>query len=62
MPKSKPPPKPTDDEEQSRRFIETAKELGVDESPDRFDRAFAAVRPPDAKNPPPGKTRGGQTG
>jgi hypothetical protein len=37
-------PKPkADDPEQSKRFIETAKELGTDEDPNAFDRAFKAV-------------------
>jgi hypothetical protein len=29
--------------EQSRRFIETAREIGTDESPEAFDRAFAKL-------------------
>lgn len=32
-----------DDPEQSKRFIETAKEIGTDESPEAFDRAFGKV-------------------
>lgn len=34
------------DKEQSARFIETARELGVDESGEQFDRAIRAVIPP----------------
>jgi hypothetical protein len=41
----KPAAKP-DDPEQSKRFIETAKELGVDESPKAFERLFRKVVPP----------------
>ena len=40
--KAKPKPKLTD-KEQSQRFIETARELGVDESGEPFERAFAKV-------------------
>ena len=32
-----------DDPEQSKRFIETAREIGTDESPEAFDRAFKKV-------------------
>ena len=32
-----------DDPEQYRRFVETARELGADESPDAMDRAFEQV-------------------
>ena len=39
-----------DDPEQFKRFQEAAKELGVDESPEAFDRAFEKVVPP--KEPP----------
>ncbi|HEV8015842.1 MAG TPA: hypothetical protein VGP48_09930 [Stellaceae bacterium] len=38
----KPKPKP-DDPAQSKRFIETAKAIGVDESPEAFERAFKKV-------------------
>lgn len=34
-----------DDPKQSQRFIETAKEIGVDEKPEAFDRAFKKVAP-----------------
>jgi hypothetical protein len=40
----KPAPKP-DDPEQSRRFIETAREIGTDESPEAFERAFKKIVP-----------------
>ena len=36
--------------EQSERFIRTARELGCDEDPEAFERAFARVVPP--KRPP----------
>jgi hypothetical protein len=44
--KAKPKPKLTD-KEQSERFKETARQLGVDESGREFDRAFdLIIRPP----------------
>lgn len=60
---TKKPPAPKDDEEQSRRFIEAARELGVDETGGDFERAIRSIqpKPSDVKNPPPGKPRGGQT-
>jgi hypothetical protein len=42
--KPKPKPKLTD-KEQSERFIETALELGVDESGKAFDRTFKKIVP-----------------
>jgi hypothetical protein len=38
--KPKPPP---DDPEQSKRFIEAAREIGTDESPEEFERVFKRV-------------------
>jgi hypothetical protein len=38
--KPKPPP---DDPEQSKRFIEAAREIGTDESPEAFERVFRKV-------------------
>jgi len=38
--KRKPPP---DDPEQSKRFIEAAREIGTDESPEAFERVFKKV-------------------
>jgi len=44
------PTPPPDDPEQSKRFIETARELGTDKDPEAFERAFKTVaRPKDAK-------------
>jgi hypothetical protein len=43
--KKKAKPKLTD-KEQSERFIETARELGADESVEAFERAFAQIVPP----------------
>lgn len=40
--KAKPKPK-LSDEEQSERFVETARQLGVDESGDAFEAAFNSV-------------------
>lgn len=48
--KPKPSPKPApDDETQSKRFIEDAKLLEVDETGDAFERAMVAVVPPKDK-------------
>lgn len=44
----KPKPEP-DDKEQSSRFVETAKSLGVDESGKHFDRAMKSIIPPKPK-------------
>jgi hypothetical protein len=38
----KPGPKP-DDPAQSKRFIESARELGADETSERFDRLFKRI-------------------
>jgi hypothetical protein len=38
--KPKPPP---DDPEQSKRFIEAAREIGADESPEAFEEVFRKV-------------------
>lgn len=38
----KPKPEP-DDKEQSERFVETAQELGADETGKAFDRAFSGI-------------------
>lgn len=45
----KPIPKP-DDPEQSKRFIESAKELGADEDGSALERILKKVRPPLAPN------------
>jgi hypothetical protein len=46
MPKRKQPPlKP---EEQFKRFVEIAREIGVDESGNEFEKAFREVVPPKA--------------
>lgn len=48
----KPAPKP-DDPEQSKRFIETAREIGADEDAKTFERAFKKiVRTPKVKTSP----------
>jgi hypothetical protein len=45
----KPPPK-LDNSEQHKRFVEMAREVGVDETPGAFDRAFdKAIAPESAK-------------
>lgn len=38
------PTPPPDDEAQSRRFIDTAKELGADQDSAEFDKAMEAVK------------------
>ena len=44
MPKKK-PPKP-DEKPQRERFIEAAREAGVDETGKQFERMFAKIAPP----------------
>jgi hypothetical protein len=44
--KPKPQPSRRDDPEQSRRFVEMARELGPDETGEKFDRAFKKVAQP----------------
>ena len=34
------------DKRQYERFVETARKLGVDESPERFEQAFEKIVPP----------------
>jgi hypothetical protein len=41
MPRKPNPPR--DDPEQSKRFIEGAREIGTDESPEEFERVFKRV-------------------
>ena len=50
MVKKKPVKK--DDKEQSRRFVETAKELGADESGRSFSRAFKKIKNPETQEKP----------
>jgi hypothetical protein len=46
-PDTKPPPSPKpDDPEQSKRFVETAREIEADESGEAFRRAFRKIVPP----------------
>ncbi len=48
-PKAQKPPEP-DDPEQSQRFIDMAREVEADESPEAFERAFEkVVRPKDVE-------------
>ena len=51
MTKPRPAPKPKiTDAERHARFVETAREVGVDESPEAFDRAFEKViRTPESR-------------
>jgi predicted RNA-binding Zn-ribbon protein involved in translation (DUF1610 family) len=44
MPRKKPPP--PDEKPQRERFIEAAREAGVDETGEAFERAFAKIVPP----------------
>jgi hypothetical protein len=48
--KAKPKPKLTD-KEQSERFKETARELGVDESGKQFERAVSKIIPTAKRSP-----------
>jgi hypothetical protein len=50
MPRKPPRPRKTSDPEQHKRFITTAREVEVDESPDAFDRAFKKVMGRPRKN------------
>ena len=43
MPRKSPSAAKQDDPKQSKRFIETAKEIGVDEGPKAFDKAFKSI-------------------
>ncbi len=45
MPRKPPRPRKTSDPEQHKRFIDMAREVEVDESPEAFDRAFRKVIP-----------------
>ena len=40
-----------DDPEQSKRFIETAREVGADEQAEAFDQAFKAITSPPRTRP-----------
>jgi hypothetical protein len=52
MPTPKPePPTNADDPEQSRRFIDMAREVGADEDPEAIDRAFGRVVKSDSVTP-----------
>lgn len=44
-PKKKKPKPKLSDKEQSERFMETARELGVDESGEEFERALRKIIP-----------------
>ncbi len=46
---SKPKSQKNVDDEQSRRFIETARALGVDETGKEFEAAFSKIVPPRRK-------------
>jgi hypothetical protein len=46
VPMPRKPSPPPDDPEQSKRFIDTAREIETDESPEAFERAFKKVVPP----------------
>ena len=53
MPARKPsPPVAPDDPAEYERFVEAARKLGVDESPDALDRAFEKVIRPRLRKPP----------
>lgn len=45
-PEARPDPPAMDDPEQYQRFLEAARELGVDETGEAFERALRVVLPP----------------
>jgi hypothetical protein len=45
------------DKQQSKRFIEAARELGADESPEAFERVFAKIVPPKTDEKPSPKQK-----
>lgn len=49
--KSKPPAKP-DDPAEYKRFLDTAKEVGADESAEGFERAVRKIIPPKVPRSP----------
>ncbi len=54
------PQSPRDDAAEYKRFLETAKKLGTDETPGSFDRAFKkfiAAHPPKTVTPSPAQNR-----
>lgn len=51
---------PPDDPEQSKRFEETARELGADETGKKFEEAMKAVRRPNEKSPPSAELKAGK--
>lgn len=51
---------PPDDPEQSKRFEETARELGADESGLTFEAALGMLKNTNEKAPPPGKPETGR--
>jgi hypothetical protein len=53
MPRKPSRPRKTSDPEQHKRFIEMAREVEADESPEAMDRAFKRVVQPPPKKPPP---------
>lgn len=56
MKSPKKPADKADNPEQYRRFVETARALGADESPDAMDKAFERVmKPKKAKAEPSGE-------
>lgn len=62
--KPKPLPKPpakADDPEQSKRFIEMAREVGASEDPEEGDRAFREVTRSRPQKPPPRANGGGRS-
>jgi hypothetical protein len=52
MPRKPTQPRKTNDPEQHKRFLDMAREVEADESPDAMDRAFKrVVHPPPKKSP-----------
>lgn len=51
---------PPDDPEQSKRFEEMARELGADESGEKFEVALGILKSTNEKAPPPAKPETGR--
>jgi hypothetical protein len=54
---SRKPKLPPDDPEQSKRFIEAAREAGTDESPEAFERVFRRIIVPRRASAPKQRRR-----
>jgi hypothetical protein len=55
--RTRPKPKPPNDPAEYERFVEAARKLGLDESPDALDRAFERVISPCAPKEGPRRSK-----